>query len=100
MSGERNDAVCPSASKIIKGKVSEQESHVVARTLKDHRRHFNDAEREAILLLSGGVCEICGDNLTDDWQPDHKLAFARGGITAVENGQACCKSCNQKKGAR
>ena len=28
---------------------------------KNRRRHFNTKEREAIFILSGGLCEICGD---------------------------------------
>ena len=68
---------------------------------KKRRRHFNDREREAIFIMSGGVCQHCSCILKPyDWQPDHIVPYARGGLTDVTNGQALCTSCNLKKGAR
>lgn len=62
------------------------------------RRNFNTREREAIFILSGGVCASCGGLLDDTWEPDHVVAFARGGETHIDNAQALCRPCNRRKG--
>ncbi len=64
------------------------------------RRHFNNAEREALYIAAGARCQICGDRLTSNWEPDHIIPFSEGGITDVTNGQATCRPCNRAKGAR
>ena len=64
------------------------------------RRNFTMDDRTALLILADGRCQICGDVLGDDWEPDHIVPFSKGGLTDVTNGQALCKSCNRKKGAR
>ena len=66
----------------------------------DRRRTFNTEERTVLLILADGRCQICGDMLGDDWEPDHIVPFSKGGLTDVTNGQALCRSCNRKKGAR
>ena len=64
------------------------------------RRHFNNAEREALYIAAGGFCAIC-DNLLDSlWEPDHIIPFHEGGPTDVANGQATCRPCNRAKGGR
>ena len=50
--------------------------------------------------MSGNVCMVCGDKLSDDFHADHKVPFSRNGKTILKNGQALCPSCNLKKGAR
>ena len=67
---------------------------------QQRRRHFNTREREAIFILSGGQCAICGDLLDDSWEPDHKQAFSRGGETHIDNAQALCRPCNRRKGGK
>lgn len=62
------------------------------------RRNFNTREREALFILYGGICAICNDILSADWEPDHKIPFSAGGATDVTNGQPLCKRCNRKKG--
>jgi 5-methylcytosine-specific restriction endonuclease McrA len=37
--------------------------------------------------------------LTRGFHADHVVAFANGGDTVVNNGQALCPLCNLKKGA-
>ena len=68
---------------------------------KKRRRDFNNREREAIFIISGGYCQLCGNFLEPNgWHPDHIVPFAKGGQTCVENGQALCIRCNLSKGAR
>ena len=64
------------------------------------RRHFNNAEREALYIAAGGLCAICGITLDELWEPDHIIPFSDGGMTDVTNGQATCRPCNRRKGAR
>jgi superfamily II DNA or RNA helicase len=66
----------------------------------ERRRYFNQGERRAIFLAADGRCEICGGELDADWEADHRIPFAHGGATSVENGQATCSECNRKKGDR
>lgn len=69
--------------------------------LEQHRRRqFNTREREAIFILSGGICASCGELLDDTWEPDHIVAFARGGETHIDNAQALCRPCNRHKGGK
>ena len=64
------------------------------------RRHFNNAEREALYISAGGLCAICGTILDELWEPDHIVPFSEGGPTDVVNGQATCRTCNRAKGGR
>lgn len=63
------------------------------------RRRFSTSERAAMVIASGGVCELCGVALATGWHADHDVAFSRGGATDVANGQALCPTCNLKKGS-
>lgn len=65
---------------------------------RDARRRFSRAERAALLAVSDGLCGRCGDALGPDWQADHIEPHSRGGRTAIWNGQALCRQCNQEKG--
>jgi superfamily II DNA or RNA helicase len=62
------------------------------------RRLFNKRERSALFMVAGGKCESCGTDLVASWHADHTKPWSRGGKTVVENGQALCADCNQKKG--
>jgi hypothetical protein len=61
------------------------------------RRNFNEAERAAIFIASGGNCQICGIELDDTWEADHIIPFSKGGETSILNGQALCQKCNREK---
>ena len=68
---------------------------------KIRRRHFNDAERLALYIAAGGLCEECGIKLEDGfWEPDHIHPYHAGGNTDVANGRAICRHCNRVKGGR
>ena len=64
-------------------------------------RHFNNRQREALFILSGGFCQICFCVLEpNNWHPDHIIPYAKGGATSVSNGAATCATCNLSKGAK
>jgi|ERR1051325_295216 hypothetical protein len=71
--------------------------------LKDTNRGFTHQQRLAVFRRDGGLCQVkvkC-DGLKlrwDEWQCDHRIPWAKGGLTTVENGQAACVPCNLAKG--
>ena len=82
------------------GHINDQRQNNLTDAEIRRRRHFNAREREAIYILSGGICANCNEILDENWEPDHVLAYSRGGETSVENGAALCRSCNRAKGAK
>ncbi|MFZ4380926.1 MAG: HNH endonuclease [Sandarakinorhabdus sp.] len=46
------------------------------------------------------MCSLCFDPLHGSFHADHKIAYALGGWTVTDNGQALCAPCNLKKGKR
>ena len=76
---------------------------------KDERRAFNEAERIEIYRRDNGKCQQCiAEEKPDkecvvswsDYEADHVIPHARGGETAVWNGQVLCRYHNASKGAR
>ncbi|MAI68967.1 MAG: hypothetical protein CML79_05165 [Rhodobiaceae bacterium] len=65
------------------------------------RRCFNKIERALILARQGWVCGYCDKllNVGDNIHIDHIKPFSKGGMTVLDNGIACCESCNLSKGA-
>ena len=65
------------------------------------RRYFSTEEREALFIIAGGRCQICGCLLeNNDFECDHIIPFSQGGPTDIINGQAVCLKCNRSKGDR
>ena len=60
------------------------------------RRLFTRRQRDALRLVAGNRCEICGAVLTD-FHADHVKPHSKGGPTTLNNGQALCPPCNLKK---
>lgn len=68
---------------------------------KDAKRAFSRDERLVIYRRDGGVCTICKKAVAfEETHADHKVPFAKGGLTTVENGQTLCVSDNLKKSAK
>jgi hypothetical protein len=65
-------------------------------TVKDPQRSFTEEERFAIWVLGGKKCAECGKALTDpsEMEADHKVQWAHGGPTTLENGRSLCEDCN------
>ena len=64
------------------------------------RRFFTKRQRRILLWESGGRCRSCGNSLLNNFHADHIKAFANGGSTTTNNGQALCARCNLKKGSK
>ncbi|MEU9888241.1 HNH endonuclease [Sphaerisporangium sp. NPDC051011] len=65
---------------------------------RDPQRFFSSTQRQILYLHAGGLCQVCGSPLDVDWHADHRIPWAAGGPTALENGQALCSVCNLTKG--
>lgn len=59
-------------------------------------RCFTRSQKRHLYIASGGVCEVCGGELGNDWEAHHKKRYADGGITSIQNGIALCKDCHKK----
>lgn len=62
------------------------------------RRFASKRERRALWRASGGVCAICGCDLTADFHADHIKPFSKTNTTNVHEMQALCAPCNARKG--
>ncbi|MGY1632229.1 HNH endonuclease [Geodermatophilus sp. SYSU D01186] len=72
---------------------------------RDPQRRFSRPDRAEILARAGNRCEQhswlygrCRE--TESLQADHVHPHSRGGVTAIENGQALCRWHNKQKSAR
>lgn len=61
------------------------------------RRTFNRTERATVFIIANGRCELCGVELDENWEVDHRLPFSLGGDTTIENAMALCRVCNRRK---
>lgn len=64
----------------------------------DSQRFFSPAQRIALFAAAEGLCQGCSAELKEGWHADHRIPWADGGPTSVENGQALCDMCNHRKG--
>ena len=64
------------------------------------RRFFNKRMRKLLLIISGNKCSICNDKLDKSFHADHIIPFSKNGSTTLDNAQALCAKCNQKKGKK
>ncbi|MBT2456496.1 HNH endonuclease [Streptomyces sp. ISL-86] len=67
-------------------------------TLFDPQRFFDVRQRQLIYEQAEGLCQRCGIGLGDSWHADHRIPWASGGPTIIDNAQALCEGCNLKKG--
>jgi len=69
----------------------------------DDRRFFTEQQKQFIWHNSPNkICAICGKEIKryDDYEPDHKIPWSKGGHTSITNAQLVHKICNRKKGAK
>lgn len=64
------------------------------------KRIFSKRQRNILRLVSGNICQKCGNPLERSFHADHVLPFSKGGATILKNGQALCQTCNLEKGAK
>lgn len=78
--------------------------HFPSLPLKDNQRDFTHVQKLAVFRRDKQTCQVrlkcAGDRVEwDAWHCDHKVAWSKGGLTTVENGQVACPACNLAKGA-
>ena len=74
------------------------------------RRRLRKSEKDALFKAQNGLCYYCGEAMhkrpehPDDFNRDpkwccvdHKVPFALGGETNMENCVVACRSCNSRK---
>lgn len=62
------------------------------------KKSISSSIREAVILRDNGRCRACGIGDRDAIQCDHILPESRGGDDSLENLQALCGVCNNRKG--
>jgi len=68
---------------------------------RDSRRMFSRAEVRRVWERQGRVCPLCERAIPFDlMHGDHIHPWIAGGLTALENCQALCGSCNLRKGSQ
>lgn len=63
--------------------------------VRDEKRRFSEADRDALYKSAEGKCEGCGRELCTGWEAHHVKAWELGGLTVLENGQALCIPCHR-----
>ena len=64
-------------------------------------RKFSDTQKRTAYEKQGGRCAHCGEAFAyEDMHGDHKVSFAAGGKTTLENLQMLCAKCNNAKNAK
>lgn len=61
-------------------------------------RLFSKRMRKLLLITSGNRCSICNEKLDKSFHADHIVPYSKNGSTTLNNAQALCAQCNQKKG--
>jgi 5-methylcytosine-specific restriction endonuclease McrA len=64
-------------------------------------RKFSDTQKRTAYEKQGGRCAHCGKPFAyEDMQGDHRVSFASGGKTTLDNLEMLCARCNNAKGAK
>jgi hypothetical protein len=62
---------------------------------RDPRRRFTPAQARRIAERSGGRCWKCRAALSPGYHVHHLIAWAKGGLTEIDNGIALCPECHR-----
>ena len=66
---------------------------------RDNTRLFTSDQRTILYYRSGGKCQICHTDISqDNFDADHIIKHTDGGKTTLENGRALCVPCNRGRG--
>ena len=61
-------------------------------------RRFSKRQRTILRIREGNKCRKCNTKLDGSYHADHITPYSKGGRTLINNGQALCAKCNQRKG--
>ena len=68
--------------------------------MKEQRTLRSKRLRAALWIAADGKCQICGNELGDDWHADHVVPWVISKRTNVHEMQALCPACNLFKGKK
>ena len=68
--------------------------------LRNNDGAVRSVNRYAVLRAAQYKCGICGVDISDSFEVDHKIPVSRGGRTEDSNLHAVCPSCNRRKGRK
>ena len=63
------------------------------------KRLFSPRQKKILKMMSGILCQICGNKLNGKFHADHIVPYSKGGKSILKNAQALCEICNLKKGS-
>ena len=65
---------------------------------KCKRKKFTRKQRESIFQKTGGICYLCGGNISfASFEIDHRMPKSKGGTDELSNLFPCCHCCNTIK---
>jgi hypothetical protein len=63
----------------------------------DPKREYTDNEKIAVFRMYGGICQRCNKKLEmSNFHVHHKIPWAKGGKTTLENALLLCESCHRE----
>lgn len=72
-----------------------------ARRARERMQFLEDVDPMVVFTMHGGRCGICGQFVSaEDFEVDHLIPIARGGLHGYVNVQPAHGACNKRKGAR
>ena len=61
------------------------------------KRLFSPRQKKILKMISGNLCQICGNKLNGKFHADHIVPYSKGGRTILKNAQALCENCNLRR---
>ena len=86
------------AAETARGLVITQRKGNKAMTSKSvaQNRYFTKKQKRSMYIAAGGLCEMCGEILGEEWDAHHALEHSKNGKTQNNNAVALCKDCHKQ----
>jgi 5-methylcytosine-specific restriction endonuclease McrA len=76
-----------------------QRKYKSTRRAREASAFIEPVSHAEVYARANGICNICGLRVTtgDEWEVDHEIPLARGGVHSYDNARLAHKSCNRRK---